>query len=54
MEFLNLIPLAFLAWVVVNAVRGGMRRDWTDRYFQENKGKTGKKFANFFGVPVDR
>ncbi len=51
MELLNLIPIAFLGWVIVMAMKGGFKHDYTDRYFQANKIKTGKKFHNFFGVP---
>ncbi len=51
MEILNLIPIAFLVWVIVRAVQGGFTHDYTDDYFQKNKIKTGKKLHNFFGVP---
>ena len=50
-QILNLIPLAFVAWVVFKAVKTSRRHDNTDRYFQENKRLTGKKFSNFFGIP---
>ena len=51
MEVLNLIPLGFLAWVIFLAIKGGVRHDRVDRYFQEYRIKTGKKFHNFFGIP---
>ncbi|MBF0370771.1 MAG: hypothetical protein HQL52_15075 [Magnetococcales bacterium] len=49
MEFLNLIPIGFLLWVSFKALKAGLARDHTDRYFQETKIKTGKKFCNWFG-----
>lgn len=51
MEILNLIPVGFLAWVIVKAVKGGMRHDRVDAYFQKHRIKTGKNFRNFFGIP---
>ncbi|MBF0295638.1 MAG: hypothetical protein HQL96_10665 [Magnetococcales bacterium] len=51
MEIFNLIVVGFVAWVFVKAAMAGMQRDHTDRYFQENKKKTGINFHNFFGVP---
>ncbi|MBF0138481.1 MAG: hypothetical protein H7833_03455 [Magnetococcus sp. DMHC-1] len=51
MELLNLIPLAALVWMVHRAIGGGRCHDRTDRYFQENKQLTGKKFSNWFGIP---
>ncbi len=51
MEILNLIPIAFLIWVIFKAIKDGFNHDYTDRYFAENRIKTGKKFHNFFGIP---
>jgi hypothetical protein len=51
MEILNLIPIGFLVWVIVLAVKRGFDHGYTDEYFQAVKIKTGKKFANFFGLP---
>lgn len=51
MEYLNLIPLALLAWVFFKALRDGLVKDPTDRYFTVNKGKTGARFCNLFGIP---
>lgn len=52
MEYLNLIPLAILAYVFLRAIQTGLLvRDPTDRYFTVNKIKTGRKFSNWFGVP---
>ncbi|MBF0587825.1 MAG: hypothetical protein HQL53_01725 [Magnetococcales bacterium] len=50
MELLNLIPLAAIGWIFYLAIKDGLKRDYTDGYFQ-NKIKTGKKFCNWFGVP---
>ncbi len=51
MEILNLIPVGFLVWVIMVAVKGGTTHDRVDRYFQQYRIKTGKKFRNFFGIP---
>ncbi|MEO5349110.1 MAG: hypothetical protein H7836_05645 [Magnetococcus sp. YQC-3] len=51
MEILNLIPVGFLAWVVLVAFKGGMTHDRVDDYFQKYRIKTGRKFRNFFGIP---
>lgn len=51
MEILNLIPLAFLGWVILVAVKGGFTHDRVDLYFQKYRIKTDKKSCNFFGVP---
>ncbi|MBF0181041.1 MAG: hypothetical protein HQM03_13545 [Magnetococcales bacterium] len=51
MEIFNLIVVGFVVWVFVKAAMAGMRQDHTDRYFQENKKKTGINFRNFFGIP---
>ncbi|MBF0426740.1 MAG: hypothetical protein HQL66_13075 [Magnetococcales bacterium] len=51
MELLNLIPLAALGWLAYTAFRRGHQHDRTDRYFQENKRLTGKKYHNWFGIP---
>ncbi|MBF0380421.1 MAG: hypothetical protein HQL69_05345 [Magnetococcales bacterium] len=51
MEILNLIPVGFLVWVIVIAAKRGFDHGYTDKYFQTVKNKTGKKFANFFGLP---
>lgn len=51
MEILNLIPLGFLGWVIYEAVKGGMKHDRVDHYFQKHRTKTGKKCHNFFGIP---
>ncbi|MBF0447759.1 MAG: hypothetical protein HQL67_06120 [Magnetococcales bacterium] len=51
MEILNLIPVGFLIYVIFLAAKRGFDHGYTDRYFQTLKIKTGKKFANFFGIP---
>jgi hypothetical protein len=51
MEILNLIPIGFLGFVIVVAAKRGFTHGYTDKYFQKVKHKTGKKFANFFGIP---
>jgi|SaaInl4_150m_RNA_FD_contig_41_1138654_length_360_multi_1_in_0_out_0_1 hypothetical protein len=51
MEILNLIPIGFLVWVIVLAAKRGFDHGFSDKYFQAVKIKTGKKFANFFGLP---
>ncbi|MEO5377892.1 MAG: hypothetical protein H7832_08955 [Magnetococcus sp. DMHC-6] len=51
MSLINLIPVAFLFWVVFKAYHAALPRDHTDKYFQLHKHKTGRKFHNFFGVP---
>jgi hypothetical protein len=51
MEILNLIPTLFLVYVIVQAAKRGFNHEYSDKYFQTVKIKTGKKFANFFGLP---
>ncbi|MBF0308270.1 MAG: hypothetical protein HQL56_01915 [Magnetococcales bacterium] len=51
MAVLNFIPLGLLAFVVYKAFRQGRTWDYTDRYFQENRHRTGLKFCNWFGIP---
>ncbi|MBF0455979.1 MAG: hypothetical protein HQL72_14325 [Magnetococcales bacterium] len=51
MEILNLIPIGFLVYVIYLAAKRGFAHGYTDNYFQTIKIKTGKKFANFFGIP---
>jgi hypothetical protein len=51
MEILNLIPIAFLVYVILLAAKRGFSHGYTDKYFKAEKIKTGKKFANFFGIP---
>lgn len=52
MEYLNLIPIAALALWVLKSIKDAAPRDQVDRYFQENKLKTGKNYRNIFGVPT--
>ncbi|MBF0187461.1 MAG: hypothetical protein HQL50_06005 [Magnetococcales bacterium] len=54
MEYLNFIPLLLVGYFFMKALMGGMRRDFSDGYFKENKAKTGKKYANWFGVPYQK
>lgn len=51
MEILNLIPTGFLVYVIFIAAKRGFNHEYTDKYFQATRIKTGKKFANFFGLP---
>lgn len=51
MEILNLIPTGFLVYVIYLAATRGFEHGFTDHYFQAVRIKTGKKFANFFGIP---
>ena len=51
MEILNLIPVGFLVYVIFLAAKRGFSHDFTDKYFKAVRIKTGKKFANFFGLP---
>ena len=53
MEILNLIPIGFLVYVIYLAVKRGFDHGYSDNYFQAVKIKTGKKFANFFGIPKE-
>ncbi|MBF0462215.1 MAG: hypothetical protein HQL87_12550 [Magnetococcales bacterium] len=51
MELLNLIPVLFLVWVILVAVKGGKTHDRVDDYFQKQRIQTGRKSRNFFGIP---
>ncbi|MBF0159350.1 MAG: hypothetical protein HQL58_07470 [Magnetococcales bacterium] len=51
MVWLNLIPIALLAWFVYRAWSQAQQSDHADHYFQVNKNMTGQKFCNWFGIP---
>lgn len=51
MQYLNLIPIALLAWFVFTAWKASLPNDYQDNYFQREKSKTGRRFRNIFGVP---
>ncbi|MBF0139049.1 MAG: hypothetical protein HQL77_04070 [Magnetococcales bacterium] len=51
MQIFNLIPIGFLVWVVVIAIKRGHTHGYTEGYFKKHRIKTGKRFRNFFGIP---